>query len=194
MKLFRSSKTNLIERETNSIDVMPVKSPFVFFMECVNSFHKEALKFSYALKGSIFVPELLSLGKFIVTAFLDDYIYKLEYRSDPRMYHYSIMTVCFECGVLFSHMWYHKMEILKSGFVETVLRDGPKEKVNPLLKKYFLMDSLKQECIFTSNIFAKWSAMLEPYWNCDDCSPYIVNATLAAFQLGVSMTLEKLNY
>ena len=43
-------------------------------------------------------------------------------------------------------------------------------------------------------IYERWAKKHEPYWKLKDCRDYTFNATLAAYQLGVSMILEKCGY
>jgi hypothetical protein len=47
---------------------------------------------------------------------------------------------------------------------------------------------------FGQKLYAEWKTQHEPYWALNDPRQYTFNATLASFQLGVSMILEKLGY
>ena len=47
-------------------------------------------------------------------------------------------------------------------------------------------------CYFS--IFDKWMELHEPYWKLADPRQYTFDATLAAYQLGVSVILEKYGY
>ena len=82
---------------------------------------------------------------------------------------------------------------MKGGFVNKIIKDGPWEHVEPLFKKDLEMTKEQFEQ-FGQKLYAEWKTQHEPYWALNDPRQYTFNATLASFQLGVSMILEKRGY
>lgn len=62
-----------------------------------------------------------------------------------------------------------------------------------LLAQLGLTDNEKENAFYRV-IFERWMAMHEPYWKLSDPRDYTFKAMVAAYQLGVSMILEKYGY
>ena len=72
---------------------------------------------------------------------------------------------------------------------------GPARETNALLSKYFPENVAKdQGNPFFSQIFDRWLELHKKYWEQLDPREYTLKAFQAAFQLGVSMMLEKHGY
>ena len=80
-------------------------------------------------------------------------------------------------------------------FTEIIIEQGPAQYVKPLFEEHFGLDSDGDagEKMY-SKIFDKWLKLHEPYWDLNDPREYTFSATLAAYQIGASMLLEKCGY
>ena len=62
-----------------------------------------------------------------------------------------------------------------------------------MLEKDAGMTKEKRDGLYQA-VFAKWLALHEPYWKMSDPREYTYQAMLAAYQLGISVILEKYGY
>ena len=169
-------------------------NPTLFYSDCVADFHEEAAKNAVAQKGLIFIPELLPYGEKTVLAFLQDPFFKMQFGRNPQMYYYAIMSLTIEAGMVYAERWHKNFSTL-SNYVEEIIEFGPADDANLLLTQYFSKEvSQNQGNAFFQKIFSRWLIMHEPYWNLDDPRDYTMSAMLAAYQLGISMILEKHGY
>ena len=147
----------------------------------------------YANKGLIFIPELIPLGQKAVLAYLQDPFITFEYSSAPDTYYYVVNSFAFQTGIIYGAAWHESYSALTGGFADKVIKDGPWEHVEPLFKKDLEMSKEEFER-FGQELYTLWKNQHEAYWKLNDPRQYTFNATLASFQLGVSMILEKLGY
>ena len=165
-----------------------------FYTACVEDFHNEAAKHGAATRGLIFIPELLPVGEKTVLAFLKDPFFQMQFGSNPQMYYYAIMSLSIDAGIAFATRWHEDYSSLSS-YVERIIAEGPADDANALMSKHLPKEiSANQGNPFFQKIFARWLAMHEPYWKLSDPRDYTFKAMLAAYQLGVSMILEKYGY
>lgn len=171
-----------------------LKSPQAFYNECVSDFHREAESCGVAKKGLIFIPELMDIGETAILSYLRDPYLQSEFEDNPTVLYYVIMSLAIESGIVFANKWHEDFPHLKSYAIE-IITNGPADDANSLLKKHFPANvSEDQGNTFFRKIFARWVAMHKPYWDLDDPRNYTFKALVAAYQLGISMMLEKLGY
>lgn len=171
-----------------------VKSPREFYSDCVTELHKEATQYGVANQGLIFIPELIPIGEKTVLAFLQDNFYQAEFGKNPQMYYYAIMTLSLQAGIDFATKWHENFSELNF-YANRILQVGPADDANALLKQYFSNEiSQNQGNPFYQKIYAKWLELHEPYWKMQDPREYTFRLMIAAYQLGVSMILEKFGY
>lgn len=169
-------------------------SPIVqFYNDCVEAYHNAAHEKGLANKGVIFIPELIPIGEKTVLAFLKDLFFQMQFGSNPQMYYYVIMSLSMQAGMVFAVKWHENYSALNTGYVDQIIEEGPADACKPYLKQLGLTDSEKEN-EFYRVIFDKWLEQHEPYWKMNDPRDYTFKATLAAYQLGISMILEKYGY
>lgn len=170
------------------------KSVVSFYTDCVQDFHEEAKKYGVATKGVIFIPELIPLGEKTILAYLKDPFFQMQCGGNPQMYYYLIMSLSIDAGMCYATRWHEQFSTLND-YVEQIIEEGPADDANILLAKHFPKEiSENQGNSFFQKIYPRWLAMHEPYWALPDPRDYTFKAMLAAYQLGVSMILEKYGY
>lgn len=170
------------------------KNPSEFYSKCIADFHKEALKHDVAKKGLIFIPELMPVGEKITLAFLNDDFLKTEYGYDPVQFYFAVMAFTLEAGMLFAVKWHKKYSDLDA-YADIVAIVGPADDASALFMEHFSPDMAADDGhAFFESIFNRVILLLEPYWDMQDSRQYTFSAMMAAYQLGVSMMLEKLGY
>ena len=168
-------------------------SPSAFYDQCVADYHNIAANHRLAKKGLILIPELMPVGKKTVLAFLKDPFFQSQFRGDPTVYYYAIMSLSLQAGIVFAAKWHEDAAGLDDLFVEQIIREGPADACKPYLRKLGLTDNEKENHFYQA-IFQQWTALHEPYWSLSDPREYTFNAMLAAFQLGISMILAEMGY
>lgn len=187
-------ENNTQKDENASSEQSAIKSVVSFYNDCVADFHKEAGKYGVANKGVIFIPELLPLGEKTILAFLQDQFFQVQFGNDAQTYYYVIMSLAIDAGIVYATRWHEQFSTLNS-YVDEIIETGPADDANLLLSKYFSEEiSTNQGNQFFQKIFPRWIAMHEPYWELSDPRDYTFKAMLAAYQLGISMILEKYGY
>ena len=164
-----------------------------FYQNCVEDYHNAAKEKSLATKGIINIPELIPIGEQAVLTFLKDPFFQSQFGGNPSVYYYVIMSLSIQAGIVFAAKWHDNASALTKGYVERIIREGPAESCKPWLYQLGLTDNQKENT-FYQVIFERWAKNHEPYWKLKDCRDYTFNATLAAYQLGVSMILERCGY
>lgn len=171
-----------------------LKSSEAFYNDCVTDFHAEAKKFGVLKKGLVFIPELIPLGQKTILEFLKDPYYQMQYGNNAQQYYYLILALSIDAGMCLATRWHENFQSLNQ-YVEEIIENGPADDANTLMNKYFPSDVMgNQGNDFFPIIFYRWLKMHEPYWNLADPREYTLKALLAAYQLGVSMILEKYGY
>lgn len=176
-----------VNNEDNRADI---KSPQAFYADCTTEFHKIALDHGFAGKGVIDIPELIPWGRQVAIAFLNDSFFKREFSENPTMYYYVIMSLCLQAGIVFADKWHSDREELHNEYVERIIAEGPANACAPLLKQ-FSLDDMDSENEYYMKIYSVWIKVMKPSWTLKDPTEYVVMAMLAAYQVGVSMILEK---
>ena len=151
------------------------------------------MKNGFANRGLIFIPELIPIGEKTVLAFLQDTFFQMQFGNNPQVYYYAIMSLSLQAGIVFAEKWHSNFPALKSGFVDQIISEGPADACKPFLIQLGL-STTEKENEFYQTIFKSWLEMHEPYWKLSDPREYTFTATLAAYQLGISMILEKYGY
>ena len=165
-----------------------------FYTDCIADFHEEAKKYNVATKGVIFIPELDPIGQKVVLEFLKDPFFHREFAKDAEKYYYFIMAMAIDAGIVIASKWEKDFDGLGK-YVNEMLEAGPADDANQLLKEYFPDEvSQNQGNTFFNKIFLRWLKMHEPYWKMRDPRQFTFHAVLAAYQVGVSMMLEKYGY
>lgn len=177
----------------NEPDHSELSSPTAFFAKCTMAFHEYAQAHGYAHRGVVFIPELIALGQKAVLAYLQDPFLTFEYSSDHDTYYYIINSFAFQTGIAYGAAWHQSYTDLENGLADQMIQDGPWEYVEPLFRDDLAMTKEQFEQ-FGRGLYEVWKTQHEPYWVLNDPRQYTLNATLASFQLGVSMILEKFGY
>lgn len=182
---------NLNKESTNSGQI---KSAQDFYNDCLISFHDEAKENGFANKGIIFIPELIPMGEKAVLAYLQDMYFSIEFAQDPVMYYYAIMSFSLQTGICFAEKWHNDFERLESGYVDEIIKLGPAFDALAIMSEKIGISGNEERNDFCRNIYRKWISCHEPYWNLRDPRQYTFRAMVAAYQLGVSMILEKYGF
>lgn len=161
-----------------------------FFNECLADYHKEAAKYGVATEGLKFVPELLICGEKSVLSLLQNRFYLGQYADNPTTYYFTIVMLAVESGVAYAAKWHEDFSGLNE-YVELTRGAGPVEDAENLIEEYFPDSIGPSDIDFFQHIFERWAAMTKPHMKNKDAREYIYQSTLAAYQLGVSMMLEK---
>lgn len=166
-----------------------------FYSICVADYHKTAMQDGVAKKGLIFIPELIPIGEKTILAFLKDPFFQMQFGSNPQTYYYVIMSLSLQAGIVFGDKWHVNYSALKNGFVDEIIEEGPADAAIALMQANFSEAiTQNQGNVFFRKIFIRWMELHEPYWKLADPREYTFKAMLAAYQLGVSMILEKYGY
>ena len=110
-----------------------------------------------------------------------------------KPHEYGLVILPMTIVIVFAEKWHSDFPALKTGYVDDIIAEGPADACKPLLKLLGLTDNEKENG-FYSTIFERWMAMHEPYWKLSDPREYTFKAMVAAYQLGISMILEKYGY
>lgn len=180
-------------RNKQQTDVL-IKSPQGFYNECVNIFHDEAEKSNFASKGLIFIPELIPMGEKTILAFLQDRFFSVEFGQNPPQYYYVIMSLSLQAGICYADKWHKDFSGLTSGYVDQIIANGPADDADRILKSTIGLVGTQNQNAFYQKIYKKWMACHEPYWSLQDPRQYTFKTMVAAYQLGISMTLEKYGF
>ena len=168
-----------------------LKSPAEFYKECIEDFHKEANKYGVATRGLIFIPELVPLGEKTVLSYLQSPYYQIKSGGNPEVYYRIIMTVSMEAGMAYAERWHSDFSTLNA-YAEEVTLNGPALMAAYLWTQHFSSENDRES--FYQSIYDRWLERHEPYWALNDPRQYTFMAMLAAYQLGISMILEKYGY
>ncbi len=171
-----------------------LKKPISFYNDCVADFHQEAAKHGVANKGLIFIPELIPLGEKTILAYLQDPFFQMQCGGNAQQYYYLIMALSIDAGICFATKWHEQFSALEK-YVEEIIAEGPADDANTLMDAHFPDGVMgNQGNDFFPLIYQRWLEMHEPYWRLSDPRQYTFKAMLAAYQLGISMILEKFGY
>lgn len=168
-------------------------NPSTFYSGCVTDYHEVAKALGYANRDVIFIPELIPIGQKTVLAFLKDKFFQTEFGNNPNQYYFVIMSLSLQAGIVFADKWHSNFSALKNGYVDQIIDEGPADEAEVLLKNEIGLNK-EQANQFYGEIYKRWMALHEPYWKLSNPREYTFNAVLAAYQLGVSMILEKYGY
>lgn len=175
-----------------------IKNSKDFYAECIEDFHKEANKHGVATRGLIFIPELIPLGEKTILAYLRDPYYQIKSAGDPQAYYRIIMSTSIEAGMALAERWHTDFSSLNK-YADEVILNGPTLMAAYLWTKHF-SEEIPLEFgknygeTFYQEIYNRWLELHEPYWALSDPREYTFMAMLAAYQLGISMVLEKYGY
>ena len=164
-----------------------------FYNDCVGAYHTAAKEMGAANRGVILIPELLPIGEKTILAFLEDPFFQTEFGGNPQMYHYVIMSLSIQAGIVFAAKWHEGHSDLDPGYVDRIIREGPAEACRPYLKQLGLTDSDRENAFYQA-VFDRRPERNGPYRKMKDPRAYTFSATLAAYQLGISMMLEKYGF
>lgn len=191
MGLFDSLKKN---QKNESIESVQIKSAQSFYTDCLKIFHGEAKANGVANHGLIFIPELMPMGEKAVLAYLQDAFFTMEFGQNPTQHYYVIMALSLQTGICFGEKWHKNFEGLKTGYVDEIIKVGPADDANAILTQTIGINGSEEQNAFYQKIYKKWIHCHEPYWALEDSRQYTFRAMMAAYQLGVSMVLEKYGF
>ena len=184
---------NKTKDKTEGTSSRKLDSTGTFYARCTFGFEKAAIA-SGVSRGLKFIPELLPYGEKTILAFLRDSFFRDECGVDKKSYYYLIMSLSIEAGLVYAAKWHEDVAGLPA-YVNKIIEVGPADDANELLKRYFSDNvSADQGNPFFQKIFSLLMEYHEPYWELEDPREYTFVAMLAAYRLGVSMMLDKLDH
>lgn len=191
MGLFDRLKKNQKKDSTESVQI---KNPQSFYTDCLKTFHDEAMANGFANRGLIFIPELMPMGEKAVLAYLQDMFFTMEFGKNPTQYYYVIMSLSLQTGICFGEKWHKDFAGLKADYVDEIIKVGPADDANVILAETVGINGNEEQNAFYQKIYEKWIYCHEPYWALNDPRQYTFRAMVAAYQLGISMVLEKYGF
>ena len=191
MGLFDRLKKN---QKKDSTETVQIKNPQSFYTDCLKTFHDEAMANGFANRGLIFIPELMPMGEKAVLAYLQDMFFTMEFGKNPTQYYYVIMSLSLQTGICFGEKWHKDFAGLKAGYVDEIIKGGPADDANVILAETVGINGNEEQNAFYQKIYEKWIYCHEPYWALNDPRQYTFRAMVAAYQLGISMVLEKYGF
>ncbi len=99
-----------------------IQNEQAFYTECIDIFHDEAMVNGVAMKGLIFIPELMPYGEKAVLSFLNDPYYMSMCNGDATTYYFLIMALCIETGIAFAAKWHYNFDGLPQ-YSEQILEE-----------------------------------------------------------------------
>ncbi len=165
-------------------------SPDAFYNNAVESFQQLAVEQGFAKKGPMLVEELSELGDKTAFQFLTDKFVIKQFGSNPIQFYYSICNTCFMAGVVFADNWFHNGKKLNRDFADDVIVASPHRFAVPILKEKLGFDDETLKT-FLGTVFNSWLELHDPYWDHPDHKTYTIKLMAAAYQLGLSLVLEK---
>lgn len=181
-------------KSNNSGEAFQIKNAQGFYTDCVKAFHDEAMANGLATRGLIFIPELIPMGEKAILAYLQDMFFTMEFGQNPTQYYYVIMALSLQTGICFGEKWHKDFAGLKNGYVEEIIQTGPADDANIILEETIGISGNQEQNELYQKIYEKWIHCHEPYWKLEDPRQYTFRAMLAAYQLGISMILEKYGF
>ena len=170
-----------------------IKTPTEFYLECIKAYHEAAAKLEVVQKDQIIIPELMPVGEKVALAFLQNQRYLDLCKDDAEKYYQMIIFLSIHAGMAVATQWdLNKNDIQKH--LGMIIND-PVQIGQELIKQYFsnvIPDS--NGMILCVAIFIAWKKLHDPYWKLSDPRKYTLLSMAAAFQLGVTMMLEKYGY
>lgn len=78
--------------------------------------------------------------------------------------------------------------------MDNIIKAGPADDANVISAETIgIMDNQEQNTLY-QKICEKWIQCREPYWALEDSRQYTFRAMVVAYQLGISMVLEKVRF
>ena len=167
--------------------------PRRFYVQCMKDFHDVAQKSGFAPKGAVMIPELAPIGTRTVMSFLRDQELLETYGDDPVQWYYAIVGLSIQAGIVFGYQWHVDYSGLNEAYISSIIDNGPAEIAGDLMMQVCHKNQIEANDYYSS-IFSEWLRLHDPYWNMTDPRQYTFNATLAAFQVGVSTILGEFGF
>ena len=188
------SKSGKLRSEEYAInDFYDNVPPQQFYKLCIQDYHRKAKELGYAERDLIFIPELIDFGQKSILWFLKNEELQKQF-SSPAEWYFTCISTAIRCGIIFALKWHFDFAGLnKPCYVESVMEEGPISISKDIIERDLGMDN-KDFYVFCMKIFKCWAVMHEPYWKLADPRQYTFYATLAAYQLGISMILCKYGF
>ena len=161
-----------------------------FYLQCLEVFHETAALRGCARHGMVIAPDLQPFGERAVTAYYGNPLLAAELAADPTQYYYTVNFFCLQCGILFADLFRTAPLSLTDGYVGTVTAMDPWPLAKRPVKERLGMD-LDQLNRLAAAVFNSWIDLVAPHDGAQDAADYIYYATLAMYQLGISMTAGK---
>lgn len=169
------------------------EEPHQFYTTCLKEFHDVGEKRGLTPKGVIFIPELLEYGQKASLWYLKNKQLQERFPNPEVYYHLGVLTLT-SFGIFCGHTWDIDFDLMQDPrFVEAMMRGNPTNIAEDVIKNELGLSHQKYDD-FCSEIFDLWLKNMDPYCKMRDPGQYVFNATLAAFQLGVSMILSAKGY
>ena len=157
-----------------------------FYLQCLQELHEAAAARGYAERGAVMAPDLLPFGEKAVTKYYSDPILAAEFAADPTQYYYTVGYFCLQCGILFAGLYDSDPLALTEGYVETVTSMDPWQFAERTAKERLDLD-LDAMNLLCAAVFDRWIDLVEPYYRTPEGTECIYYATLAMYQLGISL-------
>jgi len=167
-----------------------MEDPKKFAQTCLQEYLRIVNEYSYATKGPVVVPELLQYGLSYEMRNLNDEELISEYGSDPVEYYHIAFQYSLMTGYIAGKTWH-----VNFANFNDIMEDAYYNSQNYM---YEIFEDLEMDFDkhfeIMDKLFDKMMELLEPYWGLNDPREYTFNALFAAYQLGISMILNKFGF
>ncbi len=157
-----------------------------YYQQCLQELHEAAAARGYAERGAVIAPDLLPFGAKAVEKYYGDPILAAELAADPTQYYYTVSCFCLQCGILFASLYDSDPLALTEGYVDAVTSMDPWQFAEPAARERLDLD-LDAMNLLCAAVFDRWVDLVEPYYRTPEGSDCIYYATLAMYQLGISL-------
>lgn len=157
-----------------------------FYRQCLQDLHEEAAMHGSARGGMVYAPDLLPFGERAVTAYYGNPLLAAELAADPLRYYYTLNRFCLQCGILFASLYESDPLALTDGYVSMVTAMDPQQLAERHIRERLHLAPEAFDLLCRS-VFDRWVGLVAPHEDGEEASDCIYYASLAVYQLGISM-------
>lgn len=167
-------------------------NPQEFLTSCTKAMHDRVETMGFAKRGVIFIPELMTLGQKETIALLQNDYIASQYSANPTQFYFAVMGLVMMNGMVFAAKWHENFSGLND-YADEIRYDGPSDDAYELSKKLLNLDFDGTNKLLSA-VFNERTKQHEPYWKLSDPRNYTFAAMMSAYQVGISVILERLGY